>query len=238
MAVTPVDPGIPVPDLGSFPLNSEQVYNISFSSLDEEEEDPTPDPSTDGESSNSSKIKEKKLEAKKKAKEQRKQTREQAKEEIKKSINEKLQDVGNAVTQISTSSAEVVANAPNLLGQKVYLTQYEATNIAPLEVQLAIMTAQAALGALPGTAPALAAADAAALTQQIVTLRDDLAYKEMVYQQKVAAYKTSVATVTVMAAVITTFCTLFQLTEEPSVAAFLATLNSVVAALNALVAVL
>ncbi len=106
----------------SFPLNSEQVYNISFSSLDDEEEDPTPDPSTDGESSNSSKIKEKKLEAKKKAKEQRKQTREQAKEEIKKSIDEKLQAVGNAVIQISTSSAEVVVNAPNLLGQKVYLT--------------------------------------------------------------------------------------------------------------------
>ena len=226
MAVTPVDPGIPIPDLGSFPLNSEQVYNISFSSLDEEEDDPTPDPSTDGESSNSSKIKEKKLEAKKKAKEQRK------------SIDEKLQDVGNAVTQISTSSAEVVANTPNLLGQKVYLTQYEVTNIAPLEVQLATMTAQAALGALPGTAPTLAAADAAALTQQIATLRDDLAYKEMIYQQKVAAYKTSVATVTVTAAVITTFCTLFKLTEEPSVAAFLATLNSVVAALNALVAVL
>lgn len=238
MAVTPVDPGIPVPELGSFPLNSEQVYNISFSSLDTEEDDPTPDPSADGESSNSAKMKEKKLEAKKKAKEQRKKAREQAKEEIKKTIDEKLRDVGNAIAQIATASAEVVANAPNLLGQKVYLTQYEATNITPLEAQLAIMLTQAALGPSPGAAPELAKANVATLTQQIATLRDDLAYKEMIYQQKVDAYKTSLAIVTSTAMVITMFCTLFKLVQEPAVAVFLVTLDSVVAALNALVAVL
>lgn len=238
MAIVPVDPGVPVPDLGTFPLNAEQVYQITFNALDYSETPPTPVEPEEGESANSSKIKQKKYEAEKKSQEQRASMKEQTKEDIKKYIEQKLQEVSNAIGQISTTSKEIVDNAPGLLGQKAYLAAYEATNIAPLETQLTIITAQAALGALPGTAPTLAAADAAALTQQISTLKDDLSYKQIAYQQKVAAYKTAVTTVTVVSSVITTFCALFKLTSNPAVASFLATLNSVVAALNALLKVL
>lgn len=238
MAIVPVDPGVSVPDLGTFPLNTEQVYQITFNALDSSETPPIPVEPEEGESANSSKIKQKKYEAEKKSQEQRASMKEQTKEDIKKSIEQKLQEVSNAIDQISTTSKEIVDNAPDLLGQKAYLAAYEATNITPLETQLTIMTAQAALGALPGTAPTLAAADAAALTQQISTLKDDLSYKQIAYQQKVAAYQTAVTTVTVVSSVITTFCALFKLTSNPAVAPFLATLNSVVAALNALLKVL
>ena len=221
MAIVPVDPGVSVPVLGSFPLSAEQVYQITFNALDSSETPPTPVEPEEGESANSSKMKQKKYEAEKKSQEQRASMKEQTKEDIKKSIEQKLQEVSNAIDQISTTSKEIVENAPDLLGQKVYLAAYEATHITPLETQLTIMTA-------------LAAADAAALAQQISTLKDDLSYKQIAYQQKVAAYQTAVTTVTVVSSVITTFCALFKLTSNSAVGSFLATLNSVVAALNTL----
>lgn len=238
MAVVPVDPGIIVPSLGSFPLSADQIYSMTFSALDSEEEDTPEEESSESDSENRKKMRERRKEARQKAKEQRKQAKEQAKEAIKQAIKDKLKEINDSISSVGAASLEITENTPNLLGQKAYLVAFDAVNIKPLEAQLVIMTAQAALGALPGTAPELAAADMAALAQQIAIYKDVLEYWEMQYQQKVAAYKSSVAIITVAVATVTTFCTLFKLTEEPSVAAFLATLNSVVAALNALVAVL
>lgn len=234
-----LEPGasIPMPDIPDFPWTVDQIIEEFYGTA-------MPDnradilPAVAGESPKAIALRERRDNATQAANEAAAAAINSMAEVLSEAITSRVAQIQENLSTIRDSASQIVNAYPNLMGVKTWLIGYEAAVIAPLETELAIMQAQAALAALAGTAPTLAAADAAALTVQLQADTDISTQISMWFTGQRDALASIVANCVAANMLIQTIMAAMGIGRSDASVQFVNALGTAIAALNAAVAAL